>query len=207
MTQPHRIYTKQPTKPGQFFALGIFIALTIVFLDQYSKWLVMETVLRTQGDAAGFVDWFMTRQTVQYFIDQQEIYDTVVVTPFLNLVMVWNRGISFGMFDSVGNSEAMMKNMSLLFIGVSMIVSILMIVWLGVARRRLLAWSLTFIIGGAVANVIDRVRFGAVADFVDLHVAGFHWPAFNLADSCIVIGAALLILDTLICGDKDSFFG
>jgi signal peptidase II len=205
--QPQRIYTKQPNRPGQFFGFGFFLIVAIAFIDQYSKWLVLETMLRTKGVTPGFCEWFMKRETVQYFLDQREAYKTVTVTPFLNFVMVWNQGISFGLFNGDGASEVAARNMSLLFIAVSLIVSILMLVWLGLARRRLLATALTLVVGGALANVIDRVRFGAVADFIDFHAGGWHWPAFNVADSCIVIGAILLIADTFLCKDKQSFFG
>jgi signal peptidase II len=65
------------------------------------------------------------------------------------------------------------------------------------AETRLAALSLAAIIGGALGNVIDRVRFGAVVDFLDFHVLGYHWPAFNVADSAITVGAAILILESL----------
>jgi signal peptidase II len=69
--------------------------------------------------------------------------------------------------------------------------------WLARAPSRLVAAALGLVIGGALGNVVDRIRFGAVFDFVDLHVAGWHWPAFNVADAAIVAGAGLLLLDAL----------
>ena len=69
--------------------------------------------------------------------------------------------------------------------------------WLARAPSRLVAAALGLVIGGALGNVVDRMRFGAVFDFVDLHAAGWHWPAFNVADAAIVAGAGLLLLDAL----------
>jgi lipoprotein signal peptidase len=72
-----------------------------------------------------------------------------------------------------------------------------LVVWLRAAPNRLVAVALGAVIGGAVGNVIDRLRFGAVFDFLDVHAAGWHWPAFNVADAAIVAGAGLLLLDAL----------
>ncbi len=199
MSQP------KPTKrfrPGQFFLFGFCLIGTILFLDQYTKWLVLETMLRTDGDVPTFGQWFMTRQPLEFFIDQREVYTTRELTGFLNFVMVWNTGISFGMFSEA--SEESGRALSLVLIALSLTVSLVLTVWLALARGRLLAWGLSMIIGGALANVVDRIRFGAVADFVDVHVAGYHWPAFNLADSCIAIGALFLVIDTMISKDRTS---
>ncbi|MEE8084556.1 MAG: signal peptidase II, partial [Alphaproteobacteria bacterium] len=70
-------------------------------------------------------------------------------------------------------------------------------IWLRGVTERLLAAGLGLVVGGAVGNVVDRVRFGAVVDFLDLHWGDFHWPAFNVADSAITVGVVLLILDAL----------
>lgn len=183
-------------KPGHFFLFGFFIIAAIVLADQYTKWLVMETMLRIGGDMQSFQDWFMTHRPVAYFFDQREDYNTVQLAPFLNFVMVWNQGISFGMFD---DGEG---GFPVVLIGVALLISLLMIIWLALASRRTIALGISMIVGGAVGNVLDRVRFGAVADFVDMHVAGYHWPAFNLADSCIVLGALLLIVDTAVKKEK-----
>jgi signal peptidase II len=182
---------------------GFCLVAAILFLDQYTKWLVLETMLRTGGEVPDFGQWFITRQPLQFFEDQREAYATREITSFLNFVMVWNTGISFGMFSE--NSEEGSRGLSLVLIALSLMVSLVLIVWLALARGRLLAWGLSLIIGGALANVADRIRFGAVADFVDMHVAGYHWPAFNLADSCIAIGALFLVIDTMTNKDRTSF--
>jgi signal peptidase II len=77
-------------------------------------------------------------------------------------------------------------------------------VWLYKAETRVTALALGLIIGGALGNVIDRVQFGAVVDFLDFHMMGYHWPAFNVADSGICIGAAMLILESLFQPGKSS---
>ncbi len=187
----------QASAVGRHFLLGFIIMFAAFLTDQYTKWLVMETVLRIDGPAAGgFFDWFVTQQKVAFFILEQENFRTVAITPLLNFVMVWNRGISFGLMDTDGVST------QLFFIALSMMISLLLIIWLAMASRRIVAAALGLIIGGALANVIDRVRFSAVADFIDVHIGTSHWPAFNLADSCIVIGAGLLMLDALLTKDE-----
>ncbi|MCK5518833.1 MAG: signal peptidase II, partial [Alphaproteobacteria bacterium] len=85
----------------------------------------------------------------------------------------------------------------------SLMISILMILWLALTNRKIVAFPLSLIIGGALANVIDRVRFGAVIDFIDFHNGKYHWPAFNAADSFIVLGAMILMCVTLF-GKKDN---
>jgi signal peptidase II len=120
----------------------------------------------------------------------------IEITSFLNLVAVWNSGVSFGFL--AGHSEAMPFILAIF----ASLVSIGMAIWLTRARTRLLALGLGLIIGGAVGNIIDRLRFQAVIDFIDLHVAGYHWPAFNLADSSITVGVGLLLLDSFVRRDE-----
>lgn len=120
--------------------------------------------------------------------------EIVEVLPFFNFVAVWNRGVSFGLFASDSAYGP------LLLSALAVVVTIGLIIWLTRAENRLLAAGLGFIIGGAVGNVIDRLRFGAVIDFLDFHMLGYHWPAFNLADAAITLGVALLLWDSF----KDS---
>lgn len=113
----------------------------------------------------------------------------VAVTGFFNLVLVWNKGVSFGLFQGMP---------PFVWVAFAAIICGGMLFWMWRAKERLVVWSLALVIGGAVGNVIDRLRFGAVVDFIDLHVAGYHWPAFNLADSAIVVGAGLLMWHSLL---------
>ncbi len=125
------------------------------------------------------------------------VYDVMVrphvieVTPFFNIVMAWNRGVSFGMFgwDSQVKLYALTAMAFLAALGLA--------IWMQRENRLRFALPCGAIIGGAVGNGIDRLHWGAVADFLDFHFAGYHWPAFNVADMGITCGATLLILDSL----------
>lgn len=147
------------------FRFGLLVALLVVVLDQATKALVL----------VSFEDG-----------------EVLPVLPFFNLVLVWNRGVSFGMLDSAGAGAPWILS------GIALAVVVGLLVWLRRAEERPLALGLALVIGGALGNVIDRVRFGAVVDFLDFHALGWHWPAFNVADSAICIGAAVLVLDGLL---------
>jgi len=117
--------------------------------------------------------------------------------PVFNLVLTWNRGVSFGLFnqDSAWNV--------VLFSLLAAAIVVALLVWLWRSPSPLVAAGIGFVIGGAIGNVIDRLRLGAVTDFLDFHWAAWHFPAFNLADSCITVGVALLVLDGLL-GKRES---
>lgn len=117
---------------------------------------------------------------------------TYELTSFFNLVMVWNQGVSFGMFAQ--GTEAARWSLA----AVTFSVSIGLMVWMWKTPDHFLRLALALIIGGALGNIIDRIRYGAVADFLDFHVKGYHWPAFNVADSAIFVGVALLVYDSII---------
>ena len=121
----------------------------------------------------------------------EEIGRQVVVPGLFNLVMVWNTGISFGIGRDGGPIAAWM------LAGLALIVAVVLALWLMRSRRRPPALALGLIIGGALGNATDRVARGAVADFLDFHIASTHWPAFNIADSAIVIGVVALLVDGL----------
>lgn len=110
--------------------------------------------------------------------------ERIEVTPFFNLVMVWNRGISFGMGSGHELAPVFFLITSSVIVGV--------LVYLMLRSKHLYETvALCLVIGGACGNIIDRLHFGAVADFFDIHIAGHHWPAFNVADSTIFCGALL----------------
>lgn len=118
--------------------------------------------------------------------------ETRYVAPFWNWVLTFNPGAAFSFLSDAGGWQRWF--FTLLALGVSG--------WIVVMLRQhrnefRLALALTLVLGGALGNVIDRLRFGAVVDFIQWHVAGYYWPAFNLADSAICLGAALLLLDQL----------
>jgi signal peptidase II len=116
----------------------------------------------------------------------------VEVMPFFNLVLVYNRGAAFSFLAGAGGWQRE------LFTAIAVIAS-LWIVWLlrRYPQQTLFCLALSLVLGGAVGNVIDRVMIGAVVDFLDFHAYGWHWPAFNVADSAITCGAVLLVWDGL----------
>ena len=118
--------------------------------------------------------------------------ESVAITPFFNLVLVYNRGAAFSFLAAAGGWQRWA------FTGLG-IVAALVICYLlkRHGTQRLFCTALALILGGALGNVIDRLVYGHVIDFLDFHVRGWHWPAFNLADSAITIGAALLVFDEL----------
>jgi signal peptidase II len=123
----------------------------------------------------------------------------IEVTSFANLVLVWNRGISFGLLGEGGMTQAW------LLAAFGTIVAGGLLIWLQrAALPRLPSLGVGLIVGGALGNVIDRMRFGAVVDFLDLHAGGWHWPAFNVADSAITIGVAALILDAVLRDGRET---
>ena len=117
--------------------------------------------------------------------------DVISLTGFFNLVLVHNTGAAFSLFaDQPGWQRVF-------FMVVGLVASVLMIFLLRKTRGRpLFSLSLALILGGALGNVIDRALYGHVIDFLDFHLAGWHWPAFNVADSGITVGAVLLVLDS-----------
>ncbi|MGE5337667.1 MAG: signal peptidase II [Gemmatimonadota bacterium] len=122
-----------------------------------------------------------------------EFGDVRPITSYFNLVLTYNKGAAFSFLASASGWQSR-------FFTVIGIVASLFIVYL-LARhgaQRLFSFSLALILGGAIGNVIDRLLHGHVIDFLDFHLRGWHWPAFNVADSAIVVGAALLILDELL---------
>lgn len=114
------------------------------------------------------------------------------VNHYLNLVMVYNKGAAFSFLSDQSGWQRYF------FSALAAAVSIF-IVWMlnRNANQRLFCWSLSLILGGAIGNLIDRVAYGHVIDFLDVHVNAWHWPAFNVADSAITVGAALFVLDEL----------
>ncbi len=116
-------------------------------------------------------------------------HQSVPITPFLNLTLTYNTGAAFSLLGDAGGWQRW------LFIGLAVVVGVVLLVWLyrDCENRILLPFALTSVLGGAVGNLWDRVLRGAVVDFIDVHYRSLHWPAFNVADAAICLGAALLI--------------
>lgn len=154
--------------------LGLIVAVVAFVLDQLSKlWIV--DLMHLADNRAG-----------------------IEILPFFKLVMVWNYGISFGMFADAGDTRRWG------LIAVALAITVLMTVWLWKSRHGLMSLALGLVIGGALGNVIDRLRWGAVADFFYLHYEDWYWPAFNIADSAIFIGVVLLCWDSIVNPEKPS---
>jgi len=116
----------------------------------------------------------------------------IVVLPVLNFTMVWNRGVTFGLLNGFGGWGY------LVLAGVALGVVVALGIWLRRAESRVVAVALGAIVGGALSNIIDRLRYGAVADFIQAHIGAWSWYVFNLADAAIVCGVAALLLDSLL---------
>ena len=132
------------------------------------------------------------------FLIEKEV-DMLNILPSFNLVMVHNFGVSFGMFNDLPYGHVLLSLVALL-------ITIMLLIWMWRENKFYISIALGLIIGGAVGNITDRVRIGAVADFLDFYVAGYHWPAFNLADSAVFIGVAMILLENFFTkhGDKNA---
>lgn len=161
---------------------GLPVAAAALILDQLSKWWIRVVVMDPPRD--------------------------IELTSFFSLVLAWNRGISFSFFRSDSPVAPY------LFAGIALAIVATLLVWMGRMDRAWPAAAVGLIVGGAVGNVVDRIRFGAVVDFLHFHGEaypafcavldriglawlGCQWPAFNVADSAIFVGVAMLLLDGL----------
>ena len=147
--------------------------LAILGLDQASKYWVLE-----------MLDLPVLRQ--------------VVLLSFFNLTMVWNRGVTFGLFASDGETGQWV------LAGLACLAVIGFGFWLWRARSWWVSFAVGAIAGGAIGNVIDRLRFGAVVDFLHFHAWGWSWYVFNIADAAIVCGVAALIAESLFTKEQET---
>ncbi|MCQ4162112.1 signal peptidase II [Roseomonas sp. GC11] len=150
--------------------LGLPVAAGLLVADQASKWWILE-VLRLPE------------------IRQVKLLDLGFAG--FDLTMVWNRGVTFGLLAGDTPTHR------LLLAALALAVCAFLLRWIARAENRLTAIALGGIVGGAVGNVIDRLRFGGVVDFADAWVGDYHWYVFNLADAAIVLGVVALIADAL----------
>ena len=145
------------------------IAVAVVIVDQLSKlWIMATFSLHEQQD---------------------------IIPGFFNLVYVTNTGAAFGF---LAGSKTMLRQA--FFVAVAIVALIIIVFAYGQLKRqgKIFVYALGFIAGGAVGNLIDRLRFGSVVDFLDFYLGSHHWPAFNAADSAITIGVGLFLLGTLL---------
>lgn len=143
------------------------------------RWLALSGVILAADQLAKFV-----------IAGNFSVHKAVAVTPFFNLVLVYNTGAAFSFLSDAAGWQR----------GVFIAIGLAASVWIVYLLRKhpqqtLFCLALSLVLAGAVGNVIDRILFGAVVDFLDFHAFGWHWPAFNVADSAITCGAALLVWD------------
>ena len=153
-------------------------------LDKQAMGLVAVTVLSDQISKELLLRYLLKAGPIVQVIDN-----------LFRLVIVWNPGVSFGF---LGGDKALPP---WLLSTVAVAVCVGLFVWLRRIDRPLIGWGIGLVMGGAIGNVIDRARWGAVFDFADFHVGQWHWPAFNVADSAIVVGVGLMLIDSLL-GEK-----
>lgn len=159
--------------------LGLALLALTVVLDQLSKsWVI---------------GYFDTRGPTMGGVPQR------AVTPFFNLILTWNRGMSFGLFnrDTPWNTA--------LFSLLAAVIVTGLLIWLWRTESALVAAAIGLVSGGAIGNVVDRLRLGAVTDFLDFHWYDWHFATFNLADSSITVGVGLLLLDALLNRREKSY--
>ena len=133
-------------------------------------------------------DQFTKLLIIEYLMTPPRI---IYINEYFNLVLTWNNGISFGLFNNDSKFNALVISV----IGIGIV--LFLIGLLSRAETKKLKIGLGLIIGGAIGNIIDRGIYGAAMDFLDIHIGNYHWPAFNIADSCITIGAIILVIDSL----------
>lgn len=153
---------------------GVLVAILAYALDQITKTMILTDL--------------MNPPTV------------IPVTSFFNLVLAWNPGISFSLFDSYGVTGTN------ILIGIASLITLLFSVWLFRTKNHWMTTAIGMIIGGALGNLYDRVVYGAVVDFLDFYIGNYHWPAFNLADTFIFVGVSFILIDSLFAqkGDQNA---
>ena len=146
------------------------------------------------GLAIAAVTFVLDQATKLYtlFVFDLPVREPVRLAPVLDLIVVWNRGISYGLFQQ--HTELGRWILTL----VSLAAAVALSVWIRRTASRWLAASLALIVGGALGNAIDRVAYGAVFDFIHFHVGSFSWYVFNVADAAIVAGVAGLLYDSFV---------
>lgn len=141
--------------------IAFLVALSALALDQATKLVIVEFVMQPPRE--------------------------IPLLPFLNLILTYNKGVSFGMFAD------QLEEIPGIFGGIKILIVLGLLIWASVSRAHVEAVSLGLIAGGATGNIIDRLRDGAVTDFLDIYAGSWHWPAFNVADVAIVSGSVLLM--------------
>jgi len=157
---------------GRSAVRWLWLSLAVVVFDQWTKWLI---------------------------VARFELYERLEIWPVLGITRLHNTGAAFSFLSDAGGWQRWF------FVTLGIAVSILVIVWLTRLPARGRSWlaaSLALVVGGAVGNIIDRVRFGYVVDFISVHYERWFYPAFNVADSAITVGAVILLIESLLTRDS-----
>ncbi|HLI12886.1 MAG TPA: signal peptidase II [Alphaproteobacteria bacterium] len=158
--------------PRPTTALAVTIAVLVIVADQLSKWWIVAVVMRPPR--------------------------ILPLTPFLNLVLATNTGVSFGMLRIESAWGPWLLS------AFAVVVVVWLFLWQRRSGSRWIAAAVGLIAGGALGNVVDRLLNGAVTDFIDVYAGRYHWPAFNLADSAITIGVVIILAEALFSGRGSS---
>lgn len=142
---------------------GMGLALIVLILDQGSKWIVLNHLMNPP--------------------------QSYTVTSFFNVILAWNKGVSFGLLAYNNPYSAWV------LAGIAIAFAVALSLWIWRAETKIMALAFGMVLGGAIGNLSDRLRFGAVTDFLDFHAYGYHWYTFNIADAAIVGGVALILLE------------
>ena len=144
------------------------VAALVVVLDRFTKWLV------------------------ETYVSAMDTYR--VIPGFFDIVHSQNRGVAFGIFN---DSTSEWRTTMLIVLSVSAVIFVSAMLWRPDRLDRASRWGLALILGGAAGNVFDRIAWGRVTDFLEFYIGSYHWPTFNVADSAIVIGSGLLLIELL----------
>jgi signal peptidase II len=134
--------------------------------------------------------------------NMMQLYESIPLMPYFNLTYVHNTGAAFSFLSSAGGWQRW------LFSGLAMVMSVIIAVWLARLNKyeTMMAVALSLVLGGAVGNLVDRIAYGYVIDFLDVYYQEWHWPAFNVADSAICVGVGLMVLENFGVGKRKSEF-
>ncbi|MBR4860219.1 MAG: signal peptidase II [Alphaproteobacteria bacterium] len=166
------------------YLIIISIIVSTLFLDQISKGFLLYLI--TGGVPLSGSAW----DVVPFPYMMTNVFD------FFNIVFTWNPGTSFSMFRALGESAPLV-----MIVAISFVIGGILYYLFARAKKYEIV-PLALVCGGALGNLVDRIRFGAVIDFLDFHVGGWHWPAFNVADVCIVVGVGLYLLNMYLARQK-----
>ena len=158
----NRIENESPAARNRRFVIAILIAGLLAATDLFAKWAMINIVMNPP--------------------------QVIPVFPFFNLVLGFNRGVTFGLLSDLGNWGPLVLS------ALALAIITFLVVWLHRARNLSETSGLAMVIGGAFGNLVDRLQDGAVTDYLDFYIGQYHWPAFNIADSLIIIGFASLII-------------